>query len=159
MGLDVYFIPSLNLEDLRNDEKLEIEGCFIKMKENDSSIMAYMPLDDEEDIDYLRLNRQSPDIVKYLAETYHRLVGADGFHNDAGYRLCCDGTIADVIDEMLQYKDEYGWSDEFVKELREKKIEIFMSENIKTLFGDDDLPDENYHLSEITISGTKKWER
>jgi hypothetical protein len=158
MGLDVYFIPSLNMSEIREDNNLEIDGASIKMTNNNSSIMSYVDsLDEVEDMEFFRLNRHSEDIVKYLAETYHRLVAADGFHNDSGYKLHYDGTLQDVIDEMLQYKEEYGWSDEFVKELEKKRtemeIEMIAANACETL--PEDVFDENYEVVEVTYTGTK----
>lgn len=156
MGLDVYFIPALNVEELRADNNLEIDGASIKMTNNNSSIMSYVDsLDEVEDMEFFRLNRHSEDIVKYLAETYHRLVAADGFHNDSGYKLHYDGTLQDVINEMLQYKEEYGWSDEFVKELEEKKKQIVIENICEALPDDVVLPDEDYTYNGMTITGTK----
>lgn len=157
MGLDVYFIPALNIEELRADENLEIKDYVIEMKSPQKSfILSYLDtLDGVDNESYFKLKQGSEHILKYLAEKYHRLVAADGFHNDSGYKLHYDGTLQDVIDEMLQYKEEYGWSDEFVKELEEKKKQIVIENICEALPDDVVLPDEDYTYNGMTITGTK----
>lgn len=124
MGLDVYFIPALNIEELRADENLEIKDYVVEMKSPQKSfILSYREtLDGVDEEYYFKLKQGSEHILKYLAEKYHRLVAADGYFNDSGFKLNYDGTLQDVIDEMLQYKEEYGWSDEFIKELESWEI-------------------------------------
>lgn len=136
MGLDVYFIPALNIEELRADENLEIKDYVIEMKSPQKSfILSYLDtLDGVDNESYFKLKQGSEHILKYLAEKYHRLVAADGFHNDSGYKLHYDGTLQDVIDEMLQYKEEYEWSDEFVRELESWDIQYNIQYEEKTSF-------------------------
>lgn len=124
MGLDVYFIPALNIKELRADENLEIKDYVVEMKSPQKSfILSYREtLDGVYEEYYFKLKKGSEHILKYLAEKYHRLVAADGFFNDSGFKLNYDGTLQDVIDEMLQYKEQYGWSDEFIKELESWEI-------------------------------------
>ena len=64
----------------------------------------------------------SEKVLKYLAEKYDLLIGADGFLNDAGHQTHLDaGDRARLaIEEMLAYKDVYGWSEEFVTKLEER---------------------------------------
>ena len=118
MGLDVYTIPALDVEELKKDESLTVENGMITY--DGSSIAMY---DENAQVeDYFRVWSGSEKVLKYLAEQYDLLIGADGFLNDAGYQTHLDaGDRARLfIEEMLAYKDVYGWSEEFVAKLEER---------------------------------------
>ena len=120
MGLDVYTIPALDVEELKKDESLTVENGMITY--DGSSIAMY---DENAKVeDYFRVWSGSEKVLKYLAEKYDLLIGADGFLNDAGHQthLDADDRARLAIEEMLAYKDVYGWSEEFVAKLEKAYI-------------------------------------
>lgn len=126
MGLDVYFIPALDMQEIKKDENIVMDGSFIQLKDNnESKIRGYYENPDDYE-DYFRISSDSIPIIRYLCEKYNLLVGGDGLFNDAGYCFMMDalhyGTYnyATVITEMLKYRETYGWSDEYIKKLEER---------------------------------------
>ena len=118
MGLDVCTIPALDVEELKKDESLTVENGMITY--DGSSIAMY---DENAQVeDYFRVWSGSEKVLKYLAEKYDLLIGADGFLNDAGHQthLDADDRARLAIEEMLAYKDVYGWSEEFVAKLEKR---------------------------------------
>lgn len=145
MGLDVHILPIENvitIDKLEKDTNLIVEDgdnmTYIKLSDcPESAIGLYSK---EEIVDYGRVWGKSLKVMKYIAETYDALLGADGFFDDAGYEAVMEGmrcedeeqltalTVVYYIDEMLRYEDEYEWSYEFkgrLKELREIHLPIY----------------------------------
>ena len=134
MGLDVHTIPSLNIEELKKDDNLTFDNGYISLE--DSSIMMYDA--NKKCEDYFRAFSNSSKILKYLAEKYDLMIGGDGFLHDAGFRSCMESRylydeveifalcVEYFTEEMLYFKDTYGWSDEFISRL-EKRREEFKS--------------------------------
>ena len=120
MGLDVCTIPALDVEELKKDESLTVENGMITY--DGSSIAMY---DENAQVeDYFRVWSGSEKVLKYLAEKYDLLIGADGFLIDAGHQTHLDASDRArlFIEEMLAYKDVYGWSEEFVAKLEKAYI-------------------------------------
>ena len=93
MGMDVYFMPQLNLEELKKDEKLNIVtdegGYLISLQDNkEANIRTY---DLEQYQHYFRMHGESAPLLRYMAEKYDLLIGGDGCLNDAGGRAWFEG--------------------------------------------------------------------
>lgn len=132
MGMDVYFMPQVDQEGLKKDEKLNVVtdegGYLISLKEsNEASIRTY---DLNQNQDYFRMHSESAPLLRYLAEKYDLLIGGDGCLNDAGGRAWFEGhSLPDdavetlfkeyAVKEMLEFKGAYGWSDEFTDHLKD----------------------------------------
>lgn len=140
MGLDVHILPIENvitIDKLEKDTNLIVEDgdnmTYIKLAEHpESAIGLYSK---EEIVDYARVWSKSLRVLRYIAETYDALLGADGFFDDAGYRAVMEGmrceddeeltalTVVYYADEMLQYESEYNWSYEFKVKLENLREE------------------------------------
>ena len=132
MGMDIFFMYPLDLEELKKDEKLNVvtdDGSYvISLKDNnEASIYAYNL---EQYQDYFRMHSESAPLLKYMAETYDLLIGGDGCMDDAGGRAWHygSGLPEDAVEilfgeyatkEMIDFKDYYGWSDEFIEHLKD----------------------------------------
>lgn len=132
MGMNVYFMPQVDLEELKKDEKLNIvnneEGYHISLLENNEASISTYNLEQYQD--YFRMHRESAPLLKHLTEKYGLLVGGDGCLNDAGRRAWHYGhsLSEDAIEilfedyataEMIEFRDIYGWSEEFIQQLKD----------------------------------------
>lgn len=117
MGLDVYIIPMLEIDELKKDENLEVivgseNGLpSIKMKGSDSSILSYS----DKVLHYGRIWENSFSLLGYLHKRYKVLIGADGFFHDGGYCSYQETMI------LGKYYSEEEYSDAFSAHEREKK--------------------------------------
>ena len=178
MGLDIYVIPlekEITVEELKNDTNLVVEEkndmIIISLTDNPkSSIGLYSK--DEVTVTYARVWNESLSIIRYIAETYDALIGADGFFSDAGYSFMMEQRYCDNDEEiealavgyftleMLGYSEEYGWSYEFkmkleneFKKVREtynkvvERIKDIITSNKKIYF------EEQGHKAEPTEDG------
>ena len=132
MGMDIFFMYPLDLEELKKDEKLNVvtdDGSYvISLKDkNEASIYA---CNLEQYQYYFRMHSESAPLLKYMAETYDLLIGGDGCMDDAGGRAWHygSGLPEDAVEilfgeyatkEMIKFKDYYGWSDEFIEHLKD----------------------------------------
>lgn len=141
MGLEVHIFPIeevITLKRLRSDENLIVEDgemIYIKLKDTPESAIGLYSKEDI--VDYARIWNCSKKVLRYIAETYDALLGADGFLDDAGYMAIMEGmgckdadelislTVEYYVDEMLKYNEVYEWSPEFQVRLKELK-ENFM---------------------------------
>ena len=148
MGMDIFFMYPLDLEELKKDEKLNVvtdDGSYvISLKDkNEASIYA---CNLEQYQYYFRMHSESAPLLKYMAETYDLLIGGDGCMDDAGGRAWHygSGLPEDAVEilfgeyatkEMIKFKDYYGWSDEFIEHLKDILIknreEIGVKESYK----------------------------
>ena len=148
MGMDIFFMYPLDLEELKKDEKLNVvtdDGSYvISLKDkNEASIYA---CNLEQYQYYFRMHSESAPLLKYMAETYDLLIGGDGCMDDAGGRAWHygSGLPEDAVEilfgeyatkEMINFKDYYGWSDEFIEHLKDILIknreEIGVKESYK----------------------------
>ena len=148
MGMNIFFMYPLDLEELKKDEKLNVvtdDGRYvISLKDkNEASIYA---CNLEQYQYYFRMHSESAPLLKYMAETYDLLIGGDGCMDDAGGRAWHygSGLPEDAVEilfgeyatkEMIDFKDYYGWSDEFIEHLKDILIknreEIGVKESYK----------------------------
>ena len=190
MGLDAYIIPfekELTIDKLEKDINLVIEEGedyrSISMVSNpDGWILQYSK--DEEIVNYVKVGRKALPTLRYIAETYDALIGADGFFSDAGYGYVVDSRYCEneeeekailigyFAGEMLQYDSEYEWSYEFKMRLENAQHEVretynTVVERIKAIYAakhkrylNDDVKrkseEENYTPYDIVITATKK---
>ena len=148
MGMDIYFMYPLDLEELKKDEKLNVvtdDGSYvISLKDNNEASIYACNLEQYQD--YFRMHSESAPLLKYMAETYDLLIGGDGCMDDAGGRAWHygSGLPEDAVEilfgeyatkEMINFKDYYGWSDEFIEHLKDILIknreEIGVKESYK----------------------------
>jgi hypothetical protein len=132
MGMDIYFIYPLDMEELKKDEKLNVVtdegGYLIYLQENnEASIYAYNL---EQYQDYFCMHSESAPLLKYMAEKYDLLIGGYGCLNDAGGRAWSYGSSLpeDSVEilfeeyattEMIEFREAYGWSEEFIEHLKD----------------------------------------
>ena len=131
MGMDIFFMYPLDLEELKKDEKLNVvtdDGSYvISLKDNNEASIYACNLEQYQD--YFRMHSESAPLLKYMAETYDLLIGGDGCMDDAGGRAWHygSGLPEDAVEilfgeyatkEMIDFKDYYGWSDEFIEHLK-----------------------------------------
>lgn len=132
MGMDIYFMYPLDMEELKKDEKLNVVtdegGYLIYLQENnEASIYAYNL---EQYQDYFCMHSESAPLLKYMAEKYDLLIGGYGCLNDAGGRAWSYGSSLpeDSVEilfeeyattEMIEFREAYGWSEEFIEHLKD----------------------------------------
>ena len=132
MGMDIFFMYPLDLEELKKDEKLNVvtdDGSYvISLKDkNEASIYA---CNLEQYQYYFRMHSESAPLLKYMAETYDLLIGGDGCMDDAGGRAWHygSGLPEDAVEilfeeyattEMIEFREDYGWSEEFIEHLKD----------------------------------------
>ena len=132
MEMNVYFMPHVDIEELKKDEKLHIvqdgKGYLICLQENnEASIRTYNP---EQYHDQFGMDSESAPLIRYMAEKYDLLIGGDGCMNDAGGRALHYGHSLpeDSVEilfedyataEMIEFRDFYGWSEEFILHLKD----------------------------------------
>ena len=132
MGMDIYFMYPLDMEELKKDEKLNVVtdegGYLISLQDNnEASIYAYNL---EQYQDYFSMHSESAPLLKYMAEKYDLLIGGDGCLNDAGGRAWFYGHSLpeDSVEilfkeyattEMIEFREAYGWSGEFIEHLKD----------------------------------------
>ena len=132
MGMDIYFMYPLDMEELKKDEKLNVvtdDGSYvISLRDNnEASIYAYNL---EQYQDYFCMHSESAPLLKYMAEKYDLLIGGDGCLNDAGGRAWSYGSSLpeDSVEilfeeyattEMIEFREAYGWSEEFIEHLKD----------------------------------------
>ena len=148
MGMDIFFMYPLDLEELKKDEKLNVvtdDGSYvISLKDNNEASIYACNLEQYQD--YFRMHSESAPLLKYMAETYDLLIGGDGCMDDAGGRAWHygSGLPEDAVEilfgeyatkEMIKFKDYYGWSDEFIEHLKailiKNREEIGVKESYK----------------------------
>lgn len=116
--------PSINLDDLMADPELEVTDNIISLKTENSSAITITLHDSEEIMDIVELCG-SLAVLRHLAEKYNYLfIASDIFYckgdefvpvlygNYGGLAFIDFATL-----EMLNFKDEYGWSEEFINKL------------------------------------------
>lgn len=132
MGMDIYFMYPLDMEELKKDEKLNVvtdDGSYvISLRDNnEASIYAYNL---EQYQDYFCMHSESAPLLKYMAEKYDLLIGGYGCLNDAGGRAWSYGSSLpeDSVEilfeeyattEMIEFREAYGWSEEFIEHLKD----------------------------------------
>lgn len=132
MGMDVYFMPHVNFEELKKDKKLNIvideDGYLISLQgNNEASIRTYNL---EQYQDYFVMHSESAPLLRYMTDKYGILIGGDGCLNDAGGRAWYYGHSLpeDAVEilfedyataEMIEFRDMYGWSEEFIEQLKD----------------------------------------
>ena len=140
MGMDIYFMYPLDMEELKKDEKLNVvtdDGSYvISLRDNnEASIYAYNL---EQYQDYFCMHSESAPLLKYIAEKYDLLIGGYGCLNDAGGRAWSYGSSLpeDSVEilfeeyattEMIEFREAYGWSEEFIehpKDIRSKNRQM-----------------------------------
>ena len=132
MGMDIFFMYPLDLEELKKDEKLNVvtdDGSYvISLKDNNEASIYACNLEQYQD--YFRMHSESAPLLKYMAETYDLLIGGDGCLNDAGGRAWFYGHSLpeDSVEilfeeyattEMIEFREDYGWSEEFIEHLKD----------------------------------------
>ena len=132
MGMDIFFMYPLDLEELKKDEKLNIvtdDGSYvISLKDNNEASIYACNLEQYQD--YFSMHSESAPLLKYIAEKYDLLIGGDGCLNDAGGRAWFYGHSLpeDSVEilfeeyattEMIEFREAYGWSEEFIEHLKD----------------------------------------
>lgn len=152
MGMDVYFMPQLNLEELKKDEKLNIVsdegGYLISLQDNkEANIRTY---DLEQYQHYFRMHGESAPLLRYMAEKYDLLIGGDGCLDDAGGRAWHYGHSLpeDSVEilfeeyattEMIEFKEAYGWAEEFIAHLKDIRRKNREALGVKDCYKVDDI--------------------
>lgn len=132
MGMDIYFMYPLDMEELKKNEKLNVVtdegGYLIYLQENNEASIYACNLEQYQD--YFSMHSESAPLLKYMAETYDLLIGGDGCLNDAGGRAWFYGHSLpeDSVEilfkeyattEMIEFREAYGWSEEFIEHLKD----------------------------------------
>ena len=132
MEMDVYFMPQVDLEELKKDEKLNIvidnEGYLISLQGNNEASIRTHNLEQYQD--YFVMHSESAQLLRYMTDKYGILIGGDGYLNDAGGRAWHYGHSLpeDAVEilfedyataEMIEFRDMYGWSEEFIEQLKD----------------------------------------
>lgn len=132
MGMDIYFMYPLDIEKLQKDEKLNVVtdegGYLISLQDNNEASIYACNLEQYQD--YFSMHSESAPLLKYMAEKYDLLIGGDGCLNDAGGRAWLYGHSLpeDSVEilfeeyattEMIEFREAYGWSEEFVEHLKD----------------------------------------
>ena len=165
MGMDIYFMYPLDMEELKKDEKLNVvtdDGSYvISLRDNnEASIYAYNL---ERYQDYFCMHSESAPLLKYMAEKYDLLIGGYGCLNDAGGRAWSYGTSLpeDSVEilfeeyattEMIEFREAYGWSEEFVEHLKDIRSKNRQMLGMKDAYKLNDVVRFEYCGPDYTIS-------
>ena len=165
MGMDIYFMYPLDMEELKKDEKLNVVtdegGYLIYLQENnEASIYAYNL---EQYQDYFCMHSESAPLLKYMAEKYDLLIGGYGCLNDAGGRAWSYGSSLpeDSVEilfeeyattEMIEFREAYGWSEEFVEHLKDIRSKNRQMLGMKDTYKLNDVVRFEYCGPDYTIS-------
>lgn len=120
----IYIFPSINLDDLMADPELEITDNIISLKAENSSAITITLHDSEYTMDIVELCG-SLAVLRHLAEKHNYLfIASDIFYCKGNeFARAVYGTYGELAStdfatfEMLNFKDEYGWSEEFINKL------------------------------------------
>ena len=130
----VFIYPAVNLDNLQADKSLEVTDDTISLKGEESSVTilnSYVVLDDVELCG-------SVAVLKHLAEHHDYLMIASDMFYGKGEDLF-DDMLKNMFDEsfysdlvfddfatleMLNFSDEYGWSNEFIEKLSAYRRQI-----------------------------------
>ena len=165
MGMDIYFMYPLDMEELKKDEKLNVVtdegGYLIYLQENnEASIYAYNL---EQYQDYFCMHSESAPLLKYMAEKYDLLIGGYGCLNDAGGRAWSYGSSLpeDSVEilfeeyattEMIEFREAYGWSEEFIEHLKDIRSKNRQMLGMKETYKLNDVVRFEYCGPDYTIS-------
>lgn len=165
MGMDIYFMYPLDMEELKKDEKLNVVtdegGYLIYLQENnEASIYAYNL---EQYQDYFCMHSESAPLLKYMAEKYDLLIGGYGCLNDAGGRAWSYGSSLpeDSVEilfeeyattEMIEFREAYGWSEEFIEHLKDIRSKNRQMLGMKDTYKLNDVVRFEYCGPDYTIS-------
>ena len=165
MGMDIYFMYPLDMEELKKDEKLNVvtdDGSYvISLRDNnEASIYAYNL---EQYQDYFCMHSESAPLLKYMAEKYDLLIGGYGCLNDAGGRAWSYGTSLpeDSVEilfeeyattEMIEFREAYGWSEEFIEHLKDIRSKNRQMLGMKETYKLNDVVRFEYCGPDYTIS-------
>ena len=165
MGMDIYFMYPLDMEELKKDEKLNVvtdDGSYvISLRDNnEASIYAYNL---EQYQDYFCMHSESAPLLKYMAEKYDLLIGGYGCLNDAGGRAWSYGSSLpeDSVEilfeeyattEMIEFREAYGWSEEFVEHLKDIRSKNRQMLGMKETYKLNDVVRFEYCGPDYTIS-------
>ena len=165
MGMDIYFMYPLDMEELKKDEKLNVvtdDGSYvISLRDNnEASIYAYNL---EQYQDYFCMHSESAPLLKYMAEKYDLLIGGYGCLNDAGGRAWSYGTSLpeDSVEilfeeyattEMIEFREAYGWSEEFIEHLKDIRSKNRQMLGMKDTYKLNDVVRFEYCGPDYTIS-------
>ena len=165
MGMDIYFMYPLDMEELKKDEKLNVvtdDGSYvISLKDNnEASIYAYNL---EQYQDYFCMHSESAPLLKYMAEKYDLLIGGYGCLNDAGGRAWSYGSSLpeDSVEilfeeyattEMIEFREAYGWSEEFIEHLKDIRSKNRQMLGMKDTYKLNDVVRFEYCGPDYTIS-------
>jgi hypothetical protein len=165
MGMGIYFMCPLDMEELKKDEKLNVVtdegGYLIYLQENnEASIYAYNL---EQYQDYFCMHSESAPLLKYMAEKYDLLIGGYGCLNDAGGRAWSYGSSLpeDSVEilfeeyattEMIEFREAYGWSEEFIEHLKDIRSKNRQMLGMKDTYKLNDVVRFEYCGPDYTIS-------
>lgn len=165
MGMDIYFMYPLDMEELKKDEKLNVvtdDGSYvISLRDNnEASIYAYNL---EQYQDYFCMHSESAPLLKYMAEKYDLLIGGYGCLNDAGGRAWSYGSSLpeDSVEilfeeyattEMIEFREAYGWSEEFIEHLKDIRSKNRQMLGMKDTYKLNDVVRFEYCGPDYTIS-------
>jgi hypothetical protein len=165
MGMDIYFMYPLDMEELKKDEKLNVvtdDGSYvISLRDNnEASIYAYNL---EQYQDYFCMHSESAPLLKYMAEKYDLLIGGYGCLNDAGGRAWSYGSSLpeDSVEilfeeyattEMIEFREAYGWSEEFIEHLKDIRSKNRQMLGMKETYKLNDVVRFEYCGPDYTIS-------
>ncbi len=165
MGMNIYFMYPLDLEELKKDEKLNVvtdDGSYvISLKDNNEASIYACNLEQYQD--YFSMHSKSAPLLKYMAETYDLLIGGDGCLNDAGGRAWFFGHSLpeDSVEilfeeyattEMIQFREVYGWSEEFIEHLKDIRSKNRQMLGVKDTYNLNDIVVFEYCGPDYTIS-------
>ena len=165
MGMDIYFMYPLDMEELKKDEKLNVvtdDGSYvISLRDNnEASIYAYNL---EQYQDYFCMHSESAPLLRYMAEKYDLLIGGYGCLNDAGGRAWSYGSSLpeDSVEilfeeyattEMIEFREAYGWSEEFIEHLKDIRSKNRQMLGMKETYKLNDVVRFEYCGPDYTIS-------
>jgi hypothetical protein len=165
MGMNIYFMYPLDMEELKKDEKLNVVtdgGSYvISLKDNNEASIYACNLEQYQD--YFSMHSESSPLLKYMAETYDLLIGGDGCLNDAGGRAWFYGHSLpeDSVEilfeeyattEMIQFREVYGWSEEFIEHLKYIRSKNRQMLGVKDTYNLNDIVVFEYCGPDYTIS-------
>ena len=130
----VFIYPAVNLDNLQADKSLEVTDDTISLKGEESSVTilnSYVVIDDVELCG-------SVAVLKHLAEHHdHLMIASDMFYgkgedlfDDMLKNMFDESFYSDLVFddfatlEMLNFSDEYGWSNEFIEKLSAYRRQI-----------------------------------
>lgn len=130
----VFIYPAVNLDNLQADKSLEVADNTISLKGEESSAIILNSYDLIDDVELCG----SIAVLRHLAEHYDYLMiasemfygkGEDFLHDMLQYMFydpfCGDLAFTDFATlEMLNFSDEYGWSNEFIEKLLDSRKQV-----------------------------------